>query len=292
MINGVIVDLITPTQSSGAPDYETVEVLVDWHVDNGSSALLIGSSTGQPSTMDIDERTELLRRALWQADGRIPIIADLGGDSADHAAELASIANEYGASAVLISAPTKEGAMSKNALLKHFASLAEAAQLPTLARAELNHANILSPIGIAELALISGIEGFVDGSTKATSSQELLKLKLPKGFALYAGHDTSAYQQMLAGYQGCISVSANVNPSLLLKLYALAKAGNSVDAEALDTHLQALHLALLEDPNSIPVKWALVEMGCIPEGEHPPALPQASDYSNLRRALRAAEIPV
>ena len=87
-------------------------------------------------------------------------------------------------------------------------------------------------------------------------------------------------------------MSANVNPTLLLKLYALAKTGATAEAEILNTHLQALHLALLEDPNSIPVKWALVEMGCIPEGEHPPALPQASDYSNLRRALRAAEIPV
>lgn len=291
MINGVIVDLITPTQSNGAPDYKTVEVLVDWHADNGSSALLIGSSTGQSSTMDIDERTELLRRAIWQSDGRIPIIAELGSDNMEHAVEFANIANEYGARAVIISAPTKK-TLSKNELLRHFTALAEAAQLPALARAEFNHTNILSPIGIAELALISGIEGFIDGSTKPTSAQELLQLKLPKGFALYAGHDTSACQQILAGYNGSISVSANVNPSLLLKLYALAKTGDSAGAEALDTHLQALYLALLEDPNSIPVKWALVEMGCIPEGEHPPTLPQASDYSNLRRALRAAEIPV
>ena len=291
MINGIIVDLITPTGANGAPDYEIVETLVDWHVDNGSSALLIGSSTGQSSTMDTDERTELLRRAIWQADGRIPIIADLGSDSIDQAFEFASIANEYGASAVLLSAPTTE-AFSKNKLLEHFEALAKAAQLPAIVRAEFNHSNILSPTNIAELALISGIDGFIDGSSNPTSTQELLKLKLHKDFALYAGHDTSACQQILAGYNGCISISANVNPALLLTLYTLANAGDSAGANPLDTHLQALYSALLEDPNSIPVKWALIEMGCIPEGEHPPTLPQASDYSRLRRALRAAEIPV
>ncbi|MDF1692670.1 MAG: dihydrodipicolinate synthase family protein [Zhongshania sp.] len=290
-MKGIIVDLITPTHANGAPDYETLEILVDWHVENGSSALLVGSSTGHPAALNIEERTELLRRAIWQADSRIPIIADLGDNSNNQAFEFASIADEYGASALLFTAAATAGC-SQNEILENVRTLAGAAKRPLIVRANFDHPNSLSPSSVADLAQISGISGFVDGSTNSTTAQELLSLKLPIGFALYAGHDASACQQILMGYRGSLSIAANVNPAQLQKLYSLAQAGDRDGAIALDLHLQALYSALLEDPNSIPLKWALVEMGCIPEGEHPPSLGQASDYSNLRRALRAAQIPI
>ncbi|CAA0102760.1 4-hydroxy-tetrahydrodipicolinate synthase [Zhongshania aliphaticivorans] len=291
MINGIIVDLITPTHADGSPDYETVEILVDWHVTNGSTALIIGSSTGHPAYMNTEERTELLRRAIWQADSRIPIIADLSSDTIDHAFELADVANEYGASAVLITAPTDK-TYSENELIEHFQTLAKASQCPAIIRAESNLNNLLAPESIAELAQSSSINGYIDGSMDNSDATTLLGINLPQDFTLYAGHDASACQQLLAGYGGSVSISANVNPVLLNKLFTLTQSGDSAAAEALDAHLQTLYSALLEDPNSIPIKWALVEMGCIPESENPPVLTQASDYSNLRRALRAAEIPI
>ncbi len=291
MLKGIIVDLITPTHVNGAPDYETLETLVDWHVDNASHALIVGSANHQAEILNIEERTELLRRAIWQADQRISIIADLGDKVNEQTFEYANIADECGASALLISIPAAAG-LSQSRMLETIRELANLAKRPLLVRANLDNPNVGSSNTVTELARISGVSGFVDSSANTEHSQELLSLKLPSGFGLYAGHDASACQQILMGYNGSVSIVANVNPAQMQKLFNLAQAGDRAGALALDRHLQALYAALLEDPNSTPLKWALIEMGCIPEGEHPPSLSQASDYSALRRALRAAQVSI
>lgn len=289
MIKGSIVDLITPKHADGAIDFETVEVLVDWHVEEGSAALLVGSSMGQPPAADVEERMELFRRAIWQAEGRIAVVADISGETTEDALEYARAADESGAAAVLLTAPAA-ALPSQDDLRNHFQAVADAARRPLIVRGSFDHPDLMSPGFVARLSRIRGVAGFAESSADPNRARALLDLELPKDFALYSGLDLPACRLILAGFAGGISVTANVAPALVQAMVAAAMAGDRITAESLDARLQPLHEALLADASSASVKWALVEMGRVAEGQHPPKLPQSSDYSHLRRALRTAQI--
>jgi 4-hydroxy-tetrahydrodipicolinate synthase len=291
MINGSIVDLITPICKDGSPDYKVLETLVDWHIDNGSAALLIGSATGQTTEINIDERSERLKRALWQSDGRIPIIADLSAGDPEQIFEFARTADEFGSSAMLLSLSAGNYS-SLEELIDYLRELSTSVKLPFIVRDDFSNPNVLSPATLIKLTQLDGLLGFVNNSNLASSKHALQAQELPANFGLYAGHDSDACQLILSGYKGSISIVANIAPTLVQNMYTSASAGNRANAELINESLQPIAQGLMEDPNSIPVVWALVEMGCIPEGEQPPTLPKSSDYANLRRAMRAAQIAI
>ncbi len=289
MIKGSIVDLVTPTHADGAPDFETLETLVDWHVDEGSAALVIGGGPDPAAKLEIEERTELFRRAVWQADGRIPIVADIGGATTADALEAALAADEAGVDAALAVAPVA-ASPSPEELLRHFQAIAEAGKRPLLVRDSVNRPNLLSSAIVTRLARIDGIVGFVERGVNADAARELLAIGLPEGFALYAGADVHACKLLSDGFAGVVSVTANVAPASVRKMCAAALAGDRDQAATVDVDLQPLDQALIAGDLVAAVKWALIEIGRIEEGPHPPTLPQASDYSNLRRALRAVHV--
>ncbi|MBQ0797380.1 dihydrodipicolinate synthase family protein [Zhongshania sp.] len=288
MIKGSIVDLITPTHSDGSPDYEILETLVEWHIDNGSSALIVASAVNQSSAMHIDERTELLRRAIWQSDGRIDVIADLSSDHQEHVLAFAAAADEFGADAVLLRNPTSP-IQSQDALFDYFRAVIDSAKRPLIIGDDFTRPNLLSPPDILTLANTSGVGGFVNYSKQPL---QIERQELPAEFALYSGNLASAYQSLCEGYSGIVSIVANIAPALVQKLCSAVETGDTARADLLNARLQPLVQALLDESNVIPIKWALIEMGCIPEGIHPPVLAHTHDYSNLRRAIRAAHIPI
>ncbi len=292
MIKGSLVDLVTPFHQDGTPDFEAVEGLVDWHVEEGSAALVVGAFTGRspmPSA-DFENRTELLRRAIWQSDGRIRIIAGIdGGESVRQVVEFAQAARDAGADAALLDMP--DGHPSQDELLDHVRIVArQVSGLPLIVRNMPGRDAGLMPHAVASLARIPGVVGFVECSADSNRVRALLALGLPADFALYSGHDIAARHAILLGFHGALSVTANVAPSPIRELHAAALMGDRAGSEALDSRLHPLYEALLADANSVPVKWALVEMGRIAEGLNPPVLPQSSDYSHLRRALRSAKL--
>lgn len=289
MIKGSIVALTTPSGAQGAIDYEALEALVDWHVQQGSAALLVGSETDASLTLDVEERTELFRRTVWQAEGRIAVIADISGSTTEEALEYAGGAREAGPDAVLLKAPATS--LVGQLLLQHFASVAKAAQRPLIVRDGPQHPALAAAI-VESLARIDGVVGFAEATADLNRARELLALQLPADFALYAGDDTAACTFILEGFAGGISVTANLAPAQVTAVYGAALARDRSTAESLNARLQPLQQALLADPNSIAVKWALVEMGLVNEGARPPTLQQSSDYSVLRRALRTAQIAI
>jgi 4-hydroxy-tetrahydrodipicolinate synthase len=291
MINGSIVDLITPICKDGSPDYDVLETLVEWHIENNSAALLIGSATAQSTEFDIDERGELLKRAIWQSDGRIPIIADLSAGNPEQVFDYARTADEFGSGAMLLTLASHNFSTQEE-LIEYLRELCALVELPLILRDDFSNANILSPKTLIKLSQIEGLLGFVNNSSQVTSESTIHVHDLPANFALYAGHDSNACQLSLSGYRGGISIVANLAPSLVQNMFTAALIGDQENAEVIDKNIQEIAEGLMEDPNSIPVMWALVEMGCIPEREIPPSLPQSSDYANLRRALRSAQIPI
>lgn len=288
MIKGSMVELTTPSDANGAINYDALEQLVDWHVHQGSAALLVGSLRTSSLKLDTEERTELFRRAVWQADGRIPVIADISGNEVSEALENAGAARAASPDAVMLSVSAL-GGFSKAEFLRDLASIAAAAALPTIVR---GHQDGPLPKLVNDLARIDGVVGYVEAAGDPNRARELLALHLPVGFALYSGQDIDAYRFMLDGFSGSVSVIANVAPAQIKALSDAALSRDRGAAEALSTKLQGLKAALLDDPNSIAIKWALTEIGSLGEGTLPPTLAQPADYSQLRRAMRAAGIGI
>ncbi len=283
MIKGSIVELVVPVDPDGAVKYESLEALVDWHVVEGSAALLVGDTHDTALSLDAEERLELWRRVIWQADGRIAVIAGLSAGQLETSLEFAQIADEAGAQAVLLTLPTVPWP-SADKLLRHVEAVAGAATQPLLVR---SRAERIAAAVIEALARINGVSGFVDCAPDIARARELRALHLPTDFALYAGSDLTTANFVLEGFAGGISTAGNLVPRLVRSLHDAALSGDRAMAEALQPRLRTLLDAQPQDNLPRAVQWALIEMGRVEESTPPLALSQTRDYASLRRALRS-----
>ena len=285
MIKGSIVELVVPTEANGAIKYESLEALVDWHVVEGSAALLVGDIFDSALKLDAEERLELLRRVVWQAERRIAVIAGISADAFDTVVEYAGIAEEAATDALLITPPASIWTTKDEALRYLGAVAAEARKQPLLVR---GGAGLASATVVNALAHIKGIGGFVETAPDLARARELLALPLPAEFALYAGGDAAAAPLVLEGFAGNVSTAANLVPRMVRKVNEAALLRDRAAAETVQTRLQALQQALPTEQLPGAIQWARIEMGRIAESTPPPALSQKIDYANLRRALRVA----
>ena len=260
-IRGSIPALITPMLDIGQVDYPTLRKLIDWHVAEGTDALVIVGTSGESPTVNVDEHREILRVSVEQAAKRIPIIAGCGANSTAEAIELARYAESIGADAQLqvvpyYNKPTQEG------LYQHFKAIAEATpklpvilyNVPGRTVADLQHDTVL------RLAQVPGIIGIKEATGSLERAQWLIR-DVPQNFAVYSGDDPTAVALMLCGGAGNISVTANVAPRQMHELCMAALRGDIATAMAIQFKLMPLHKNLFVEANPIPVKWAMARMG-------------------------------
>lgn len=286
MIQGSIVALVTPMHPDGSLDLPGYKKLIDWHVAEGTDAIVAVGTTGESPTVSVDEHCELIKLAVEYAAGRIPIIAGAGGNSTSEAIELTRYAKSVGADAVLsvvpyYNRPTQEG------LYRHFRSIAEAVDIPMiLYNVPGRTVADISNDTVGRLADVPNVVGIKDATGDIGRGIALIA-SLPERFLVYSGDDGSAVALLLMGAKGSISVSANVAPRALHELCKAAIAGDAHVAR--DWHLKTLplhHMQSLE-PNPIPVKWAMQEMGLIESGIRLPLVPLSSGHHEaVRAALR------
>jgi 4-hydroxy-tetrahydrodipicolinate synthase len=272
MIKGSIVAIVSPMRDDGALDYEAYRRLIEWHVAEGTNAIVAVGTTGESPTVDPEEHGELIRVAVEAVKGHIPVIAGTGGNSTREAIELTRHAKAVGATATLqvvpyYNKPTQEG------LYRHFRQIAETVDLPVIlynvpGRTVADLANDTT----VRLSDVPGIVGIKDATGDLARASDLLK-RLPSHFAVYSGNDDTALALMLLGGHGVISVTANVAPKLMSELAKSALAGDLARARQINNQLLPLHLKLFVEPNPIPVKWALAKMGRIPGGIRLPLTP-------------------
>ena len=290
MIKGSIVAIVTPMHDDGSLDLPCLKSLIDWHVAEGTDGIVIVGTTGESPTVSVDEHCELIKVCIEQVDGRIPVIAGTGGNSTQEAIELTHYAKRVGADASLqvvpyYNRPTQEG------MYQHFRKIAEAVDLPViLYNVPGRTVADMSNDTIARLASVPGIVGVKDATGNLARGTELLRA-VPKSFAVYSGDDATAMALMFCGGQGNISVTANVAPKAMHELCAAAMAGKIAEAIAINDRLIPLHNRLFVEPNPVPVKWALAQMGQIPSGIRLPLVPLGSGHhETVRAALREAGI--
>ncbi len=290
MIKGSIVAIVTPMHEDGSLDLPALRALLDWHVAEGTDAVVIVGTTGESPTVSVEEHCELIKVAVEHVAGRIPVIAGTGGNSTAEAIELTRYAKDVGADASLqvvpyYNRPTQEG------MYRHFKQIAEAVDLPVIlynvpGRTVADMTNDT----IVRLSSVPGIVGVKDATGNIGRGTELLRA-VPKSFAVYSGDDPTAMALMFCGGHGNISVTANVAPRAMHELCIAAMEGRIADAIALNDKLIPLHGKLFVEPNPVPVKWALAQMGRMQGGIRLPLVPLApACHDAVRDALRESGV--
>ncbi|MCG1055087.1 4-hydroxy-tetrahydrodipicolinate synthase [Mycetohabitans sp. B5] len=287
-IGGSIPAIVTPMLDDGALDLAALRALIDWHIEEGSDALVVVGTSGESATVSVPEHVLLVETAVKHAARRIPIIAGAGGNSTAEAIELTRAAKEVGADASLqvvpyYNKPTQEG------MYRHFRSIAEAVDLPVILYnvpgrtvADMSNETIL------RLAQVPGIVGVKDATGNIDRAAHLINAA-PADFSIFSGDDPTAIALMLLGGHGNISVTANVAPRAMSELCRAAIAGDAKTARAIHLKLLSLHKHLFAESNPIPVKWALQQMGKIRGGIRLPLTPLADQHhETVRAALRDA----
>ena len=290
MIKGSLVAIVSPMHEDGSLDFDAYRTLIDWHVAEGTAAIVAVGTTGESPTVDVDEHVELIRVAVEHSAGRVPVIAGTGGNSTREAIELTEHAKKVGAQGTLqvvpyYNKPTQEG------MYRHFRAVAEAVDLPMIVYnvpgrtvADLSNETTL------RLAQVPGIVGLKDATGDIARGSALLAA-LPGHFAVYSGNDDSALALMAMGGHGIISVTANVAPGQVARMCELALAGDWAGALAINRKLLPLHFDLFVEPNPVPVKWALAEMGRIRGGIRLPMIPLSEGKrATVRAALASAGV--
>ena len=285
---GSMVALVTPMQPDGSLDYAAYRSLIDWHVQEGTDALVVVGTTGESPTVSMEEHAELIRVAVDHAAGRIPVIAGVGANSTDEAIHLSRHAKAVGAQAGLSVVPYYNKP-SQEGLYRHFRAVSEAVDLPTILYnvpgrtvADMSNDTIL------RLAEVPGIIGIKDATGDIARGGLLLR-EAPAGFQVFSGDDPTAAALILLGARGNISVTANVAPRLMRELCAAALAGDVPKVRELNARLARLNKALFVEANPIPVKWALSELGRTALGYRLPLVELgAQHHATVRAALQDA----
>ncbi|KDB07513.1 Dihydrodipicolinate synthase [Burkholderia sp. lig30] len=271
-IRGSIPAIVTPMLEDGSLDLPAFRKLIDWHIEEGTDALVVVGTSGESATLNVEEHILMIRTAVEHAAKRIPIIAGAGGNSTAEAIELTRHAKAVGADATLqvvpyYNKPTQEG------MYRHFKAIAEAVDLPVILYnvpgrtvADMTNETIL------RLAQVPGIIGVKEATGNIDRAAHLIK-GAPAHFAIYSGDDPTAIALMLLGGHGNISVTANVAPRAMSALCRAALADDVKTAREIHMKLLSLHKNLFIEANPIPVKWALQAMGKIQGGIRLPLTP-------------------
>jgi len=290
MLTGSLVAIATPMLDDGALDLAAYRKLIDFHIANGTAAIVAVGTTGESPTVNVDEHCLLIKTAVGHAAGRVPVIAGTGGNSTAEAVELTKYAKEVGANACLsvvpyYNKPPPEG------LYRHFRTIAETVGLPMLlynvpGRTVADLANDT----VLKLAELPAIVGLKDATSDLVRHVELIK-RLPKNkeFALYSGNDDTALAYMLLGGHGVISVTANVAPKAMSEMCVAALRGDIAGARAINDRLSTMNAKLFVEANPIPVKWAMAAMGLCGAALRLPLSPLSPQFHDtVRNALREA----
>ncbi len=284
-LKGSIVALVTPMFPNGDIDHQSYRALIDWHINEGTDALVVVATTGESQAISIDEHAELICIAVKHAAGRIPVIAGVGANSTSEAIHLTRYAKSMGAHAGLSVVPYYNKP-SQEGLYRHFCSIAEAVEFPIILYNVPNRTMVdMSNETILRLAQVPGIIGIKDATGDILRGVLLIR-EAPVGFHIFSGDDATAAALMLLGARGNISVTANIAPKKLHELCKAALSGNTAYTNELNSKLAPINQALFLESNPIPVKWALSEMGKISIGHRLPLVELSYKYREpVRKAM-------
>ena len=281
-LQGSFVALVTPMSADESLDYESLESLIDWHIQSGTNGIVAVGTTGESATVSVMEHLKIIEQTIEFVDGRIPVIAGTGANSTQEALELTQTAASQGADFALIvtpyyNKPNQEG------LYKHYMKIADSVEIPQiLYNVPSRTACDLRPETVSRLSHHPNIVGIKEAVDDPVRLDELMSIRErsndQKYFAVLSGDDPTFSEFMSAGGDGVISVAANILPSQVAKICGLNLEGHYEDAKELNDMYKDIFELLFIESNPIPVKWMLEQMTKINSGIRLPLISLDSQY--------------
>ncbi|WOT03716.1 4-hydroxy-tetrahydrodipicolinate synthase [Shewanella youngdeokensis] len=293
MINGSIVALITPMNSDGTVDNKSLEKLVEYHIAQGTDAIVAVGTTGESATLPPAEHIKVVEQTVKFAAGRLPIIGGNGANATAEAIDLTKALSNVGVDAMLGVTPYYNKPSPKG-LIAHYTAVAQSTDIPQILYNVPGRTAVdMLPETVAELASVSNIIGVKEATGDLARVAQLRQL-CGNDFLLYSGDDASAREFLTLGGNGVISVANNIVPKAFKAMCDAALAGRSADAITEENTIKSLFSALFYEANPIPVKWAAHRMGLITEGQIRLPLTELSSefHGLLLEAMKNAGIEV
>ena len=259
MFTGSMVALVTPFKS-GAVDWQSLEGLVDFHLQNGTNGIVPCGTTGESATLSHQEHDEVIRAVIKAVSKRIPVIAGTGSNSTDEAVRLTRAAEKSGADGALMispyyNRPTQEG------IYQHYKKVASEVGIPIIIyNIPGRTGSKIEPETLARLAEVKNIAGVKEATGSVDQAIDVIRLCGDR-FAVYSGEDSLIFSLMALGGKGVISTVANVAPKETAQLTEACLHGNWEKGRETQFKLLPLIRSLFIETNPIPVKTALSLMG-------------------------------
>lgn len=262
LFKGSGVAIVTPFNQDGNIDYSSYEHLLEWHVKEGTDAIIVCGTTGEAATMEVSEKKQLVKFTVKKIDNRIPVIVGVGGNYTDKVVKMSQYSEKVGANGLLVVTPYYNRA-TQEGLIAHFSAIANSTKLPIMmynvpGRTSCN----MLPQTVLELAKIENIVAIKEASGNISQIAEIARLT-PSDFSIYSGNDDQIVPVLSLGGVGVVSVLANVLPKEASNLVHTYLEGNLKEATKMQLKYNSLVKALFIENNPMPVKKALEIMGKI-----------------------------
>ncbi|BDR12718.1 4-hydroxy-tetrahydrodipicolinate synthase [Vibrio sp. STUT-A11] len=265
MFSGSIVALITPFKADGEVDFDSLQKLVEYHIESGSDGIVAVGTTGESATLTIEEHVKVVNKAVEFADGRIPVIAGTGANATHEAVTFSKLLADSGIAGFLsvtpyYNKPTQEG------LYLHYKAIAEASDVPLILYNVPGRTAVdMQPETVARLSKLDNIVGIKD-ATGDLDRVAIHRELCGEDFILLSGDDATGLDFVKLGGNGVISVTNNIAAKDMADMFHLASEGKYEEAEAINERLMTLHKNLFVEASPIPVKWAAEKLGLIDDG--------------------------
>ena len=265
MLKGSMVAIVTPMNEDGSLDFISLKNLIEFHIENQTDVIISVGTTGESATLDFNEHSQVIKKTIEFVNGRIPVIAGTGANSTSEAIELTKSAKNNGADGCLLvtpyyNKPTQEG------LYQHYKKIADQVDIPQILYNVPGRTSVdMQPETVLRLSNHKNIIGIKEASGNKARSTSLMKL-CSQNMMIFTGDDKTSMSDIVDGFSGNISVTANVAPLEMHQMCQSAYEGDIENASKLNSKLDILHDLLFCESNPIPVKWCLHKMGLIKKG--------------------------
>ena len=287
ILQGALTAIVTPFTKSGAVDFPAFRKLLRRQLDAGINGIVVCGSTGEAVTLNDKEYAEVIRFAVKEIAGRVPVIAGAGSNNTARAIELSKIAQAQGVVGLLHVSPFYNKP-TPNGLVAHYKAITKAVNLPVILYnvPSRTGSNVLPATVVRIAREVPGVVAIKEAAGKIDQFRDIIK-DAPKGFVVLSGDDAITLEAMRLGARGCISVVANEVPKEFTELCQSALAGNWKKAQELHLRLLPLMDINFIESNPIPVKTALSMMGLIQESFRLPLVPlEARNRPKIKKSLR------
>ncbi|CUP66320.1 4-hydroxy-tetrahydrodipicolinate synthase [Clostridium baratii] len=260
IFEGSGVAIVTPFTNDSV-DYDKLKELLEWHVKEGTDAIVICGTTGEATTMTLEEKKSVIKFTVDVIDGRIPVIAGSGSNNTKASVEMSKYCESVGVSALLVITPYYNKTNHKG-LLKHFETINDAVNIPIMLYNVPSRTNMnITPSTLKELSKFKNIVAIKEASGNLSQIAEM-KALCGDSIDIYSGNDDQIIPIMSLGGKGVISVLANVIPKEVHNMTRMYLDGKCKEASKIQIDTLELTNALFSETNPIPVKTALNLMGC------------------------------